>query len=66
MTLELAFVLLCIAQIVHFSNRWWSLSLILLEDFRKSRIRTAVDWRLSGRRRASGRTLLDELLFVKR
>lgn len=66
MTLEVAFVLLCIAQIVHFSNRWYALSLVLLEDFRNSQLRNAVDWRLGRPRRSRKKSLLDEIFTLKR
>ncbi len=45
MTLEIAFVFLCVAQIVHFSRRWCVLSADLLEDFRDTQRRKAMDWR---------------------
>ncbi len=44
-TYQFAFVLLCFAQIVHFSRHWVLLTMSLREDAREARIRTSVDWK---------------------
>ncbi len=61
MTLEIAFVFLCLAQIVHFSRRWFVLSADLLENFRDTQRRKAVDWRAGQPRVKRKPSLLSEV-----
>lgn len=64
MLLYVAFILLCIAQLVHYSNHWFALSLRLNEEAQMNRMRDAVDWNTSPRdRRAPKSGLRKKLKF---
>lgn len=52
--LQVAFVLLCLAQIVHYSRHLYALDLRLREEARTTRLRNAVDWTVEPRRRRRG------------
>lgn len=56
MLLYVAFILLCIAQLVHFSNHWFALSLRLSEQAQMDRMRNAVDWTAPPRERRTSKT----------
>ncbi|WP_095590625.1 hypothetical protein [Actibacterium ureilyticum] len=64
MLLYIAFLLLCLAQLVHFSNHWYLLSLRLSENAKMARMRRAVDWNTEPRpRRAPKSGALKKLGF---
>ncbi|PTX57651.1 hypothetical protein C8N43_2322 [Litoreibacter ponti] len=42
--LQVAFILLCLAQIIHLSRHWYALDMRLREDARSAKLRHAVDW----------------------
>ena len=43
--MQFAFVLLCLAQIIHFSRHWVILSSSILEEMQDTRRRNAVNWK---------------------
>lgn len=49
--LQIAFVLLCFAQMLHFSKHWYLLTTGLWEEFQEKRRRNAVDWKSTKSRR---------------
>ncbi len=47
--LHVALMLLCLAQLVHFSQHWLALSAVQLKEHREERLRSHLDWsRTSG------------------
>ncbi len=46
--LNLAFLFLCIAQIVHYSRTWIDLTVGMVEDRAASRLRSHLDWKMHG------------------
>lgn len=49
--LQFAFVLLCLAQLIHFSRHLVLLTTDLVERSRAERMRSAVNWNITDRRR---------------
>lgn len=43
--MQAAFVLLCIAQIIHFSKHWWQLTSTMTDIMRAERMRRAIGWK---------------------
>jgi len=64
--LQVAFILLCVAQFVHFLSHWHSLNLRLREEARTVRLRHAVDWKDDPSAQSSGRTGFFGLLNFSR
>ncbi|MEL6573032.1 MAG: hypothetical protein AAFQ64_15310 [Pseudomonadota bacterium] len=50
-TLQYAFLLLCFAQMLHFSQHWYRLTSSLWGDYQENRRRNAVNWKSTTSRR---------------
>ena len=48
MLLHLAFLLLCVAQIIHYSRTWIDLTVGIAENRAQSRLRSHLDWKMRG------------------
>lgn len=49
--LQFAFVLLCLVQVLHFSQHWFRLTSNMWDNIQEARRRKAVDWKAPARRR---------------